>query len=92
MTTRKPPFWGKTCSRRIAALMSRHEDRWVRVLQISQRVTILVDLESVGEPTECVVCGRKVHRVFDTCSTQHNQLNEPYCREHHPNSLAKWQK
>lgn len=83
---------GKTCSRRLSRLLAKHEERWVRVLQLGRRVTVLVDAGPVGEPTACVVCGRKVLRICDSCSTGHNIVNEPYCRYHHPNPIAQWVK
>lgn len=85
-------LWSRACSRRLARLMRRHEDRWLRVLQLGTRVTVLVDVGPVGKPVECKVCGRPVARVLDTCSTGHNVLNEPYCKEHHPSPLARYTK
>lgn len=82
-------FWGRACSRRVGRLMSKHEERWLRVLQLGSRVTLLVDMGPVGEPVECQVCGKPVVRVYNTCSTGHRSLNEPFCREHHPSPLAR---
>lgn len=49
-------------------------------------MTVIVDRGPVGEPMECQVCGK---RLYDTCATGHNRLNEPYCREHHPSPLVR---
>lgn len=85
-------FWAKTCSRQLGRVLTKHEERWIRVLQLGQRVTVLVDVGPVGEPTTCTVCGSKALRVYDGCSTGHNVLNKPYCREHHPDPIARWVK
>ena len=82
-------FSVRTCSRRIGKAMARHEEGWLRVLQLGSRVTVIVDRGPVGEPMECEVCGKPVKRLLDTCATEHNRLNEPYCREHHPSPVVR---
>lgn len=83
-------FWGRTCSGLLVRMMKRHEDRWVRVLQLGTRVTVLVDVGPVGEPVKCEVCGKPVARIYDTCADGHKSLSEPYCADRHPSSLAKF--
>lgn len=80
---------GKTCSRRLSRLLAQHEERWVRVLQLGRRVTLLVDVGPVGATTTCVVCGRKVLRIYNSCSAGHYIVSEPYCRNHHPSPIAE---
>lgn len=49
---RRTWFAAKTCSRNVARLIARHEDRYVRVVQLGSRVSLLVDL-SVVSPAQC---------------------------------------
>ena len=49
---RRTWFASKTCSRNVARIMARHEDRHVRVLQLGKRVSMLVDLDKATD-AEC---------------------------------------
>lgn len=55
---RRTWFAGKTCSRNIARIMARHEDRHVRVIQLGKRVSMLVDLNKATE-AQCD-CPRRI--------------------------------